>query len=59
MRLSAAISNNPKAALTHLDLSDNVLEDKGQSLSCMTLCKSFKQWHVCVCVCVCLYMGVV
>jgi len=34
VRLSAAITNNHRAALTHLDLSDNLLEDKGQTRWC-------------------------
>ena len=31
VRLSAAITNNHRAVVTHLDLSDSLLEDKGQT----------------------------
>ena len=31
MRLSSMLKNNPRTVLTHLNLSDNVLDDKGES----------------------------
>ena len=35
IRLSVALKNNPKASLTHLDLSHNTLEDRGICQSCL------------------------
>ena len=30
MQFSNALKNNPRASLTHLNLSDNALDDRGQ-----------------------------